>query len=161
MGAEERRRLVPPAAGLILLLMVGLAAVTVVAPSGTAQANGLGITPGTVSLLRQSGLSLAAPQGRPAVGKGPALAVARAQGIQDLPKMSFLALVSQPQGGSVGPRPRLCWVVLMQAAASPLGDLPAPGQITLYAVVVDAHSGRFLTAVIAFQGPADSGVGSE
>jgi hypothetical protein len=161
MGTNDGRRLASPATLLILLVLVGVVIVTVAGSTGPVQANGLGITPSTVLLLSQSGLSLAAPQGRALVGEGRALQVARRQGLQDLPQSAFLALASQPQGGSVGSRPRLCWVVLLQAGPDPFGNLPAPGQISLYAVVIDARSGHFLTAVIAFRGPAHSGVGSE
>ncbi len=161
MGTEEGHRLASPAILFLVLLLVGVVVLTVTGPTAPVQINGLGITPSTVLLLNQSGLSLAAPQGRALVGAGRALQVARRQGPQDLPKSTFLALASQSRGGSVGPRPRLCWVVLLQAGADPFGNPPAPGRITLYAVVVDAHSGHFLTAVIAFQGPAHSGVGSE
>ena len=161
MGTKEGRRLASPATLVLLLLLVGLVIVSVTAPPGPAQVNGLGITPATVLLLNQSGVSLSAPQGRPLVNEGRALRVAQGQGFQDLPQSAFLALASQPEGGTVGVRPRLCWVVLLQAGADSSGNLPAPGQITLYAVVIDARSGRFLTAVIAFQGPAHSGVGSE
>jgi hypothetical protein len=161
MGPKEGRRLASPATLLILLLLVWVVVLTVTGPTGPVQTNGLGITPSTVLLLNQSGLSLATPQGRALVGEGRALQVARRQGPQDLPQSAFLALASQPQGGTVGSRPRLCWVVLLQAGAGPFGNLPAPGQISLYAVVIDARSGRFLTGVIAFRGPAHSGVGSE
>ncbi len=161
MGTKEGRRLASPATLLVLLLLVGVVILTVTGPTGPAQPNGLGITPSTVLLLNQSGLSLSTPQGRALVGEGRAFRVARGQGLQDLPQSAFLALASQPEGGTVGTRPRLCWVVLLQAGADSSGNLPAPGQITLYAVVIDARSGRFLTAVIAFQGPAHSGVGSE
>ena len=161
MGTKEGHRLASPTTFLISLLLVGLVILTVTGPAGPVQSNGLGITPSTVLLLNLSGLSLAAPQGRALVGEGRALRVARNQGLQDLPKYAFLTLASQPQGGSVGARPRLCWVVLLQAGADRFGNLPAPGQIRLYAVVIDARSGRFLTAVIAFRGPAHSGVGSE
>ncbi len=161
MGTKEGRHLASPATLLLVLLLIIGVVLTVTGPTAPVQANGLGITPSTVLLLDQSGLSVAAPQGRALVGEGRALQVARGQGIQDLPKSAFLALASQARGGSVGARPRLCWVVLLQAGADPFGNLPAPGQITLYAVVVDARSGHFLTAVVAFQGPAHSGVGSE
>ena len=161
MGTKEGRRLASPATLLVLLLLVGVVILTVTGPTGPAQPNGLGITPSTVLLLNQSGLSLSTPQGRALVGEGRAFRVARGQGLQDLPQSAFLALASQPEGGTVGTRPRLCWVVLLQAGADSSGNLPAPGQINLYAVVIDARSGRFLTAVIAFQVPAHSGVGSE
>ena len=161
MGTKDGRLRASPATFVLLLVLVGLVILTVTGPTGPAQANGLGITPSTVLLLNQSGVSLQAPRGRALVNEGRAFRVARGQGFQDLPQSAFLALASQPEGGTVGARPRLCWVVLLQAGADSSGNLPAPGQITLYAVVIDARSGRFLTAVIAFQGPAHSGVGSE
>ncbi|MGC8474154.1 MAG: hypothetical protein ACP5PW_07090, partial [Candidatus Dormibacteria bacterium] len=107
MGTKGGRRLASPATLLVLLLLVGVVILTVTGPTGPAQPNGLGITPSTVLLLNQSGLSLSAPQGRALVGEGRAFRVARGQGLQDLPQSAFLALASQPEGGTVGTRPRL------------------------------------------------------
>lgn len=161
MVTKDGSRRPSPATLLPLLVLLGAVLLTATGPSATPQANGLGITPATVLLLNQSGLSLSAPRGRALVGEGHALQVARGQGSQDLPQSAFLALASQPAGGRVGTRPRLCWVVLLRAGADASGNVPAPGRIELYAVVIDARTGSFLTAVIAFRGPAHSGVGSE
>lgn len=132
-----------------------------VATTAPPQANDLGILPSTVNLLDRSGLALAGPAGAALVTRRQALVVAGRQGRQDVPQAVFLADVSQPAGGAVGAQPRLCWVVLLRPSPDALGNLPAPGRIDLYAVLVDAHSGSFLEGVIAFRGASHSGVGSE
>ncbi|MGA9775579.1 MAG: hypothetical protein WBU92_06610 [Candidatus Dormiibacterota bacterium] len=156
-GSRSPRLLV----GLLMLALIGVVALTVMAPTAAPEPNGLGVLPTTVTLLQRSGIAISGPSGAAAVSQRQAMAVARRQGGQDIPQSAFLAEASQPAGGILGTRPRLCWVVLLEAAPDHLGNLPAPGQISLYAVLVDARNGRFLEGVIAFQGPAHSGVGSE
>lgn len=152
----------PPAAAILFIgLLVVLVALTVMATGGAAQVNGLGVTPHTVSLLRRSGLAISEAGGRAPVTAREAVRVAAAQGTQNRVVTEFLVDARQPSGGPLGTSPRLCWVVLLEASPDLKGNLPAPGVIDLYAVVVDAHTGRFLDGVIAFHGQPHTGVGSE
>ncbi|MHB1501910.1 MAG: hypothetical protein ACYCYK_12220 [Candidatus Dormibacteria bacterium] len=153
------RRLVPAAA----LALVTAAAVVLPLLAGPvpAQPNGFGLFPSTVQLMQRSGVLLSQPYGRPTVPSARAVALARRQGRQDHVQRVFLALATSTGGGPLGDQPRLCWVVLLRANPNALGNLPAPGHIQLYMVLVDAQTGRFVEGVIAFAGQPQTGVGSE
>lgn len=162
MSAQRRsKQEYPVAAGALFALVVVLVAVlSLMAMAQAPQPNGLGLLPNTVSLLQGTGLTLNQPAGAPAVSQRQAAAVAQRQGGQDTVQQVLLAQVSAA-GRQLGGRSRLCWVVLLRANPDLAGNLPAPGQIDLYLVVVDAHTGRFLEGVIAFHGAPHTGVGSE
>lgn len=161
MDQSRRARRPLAAAIMVTALLIVLIAVTVMSTGNATELNGLGVTPQTVTLLRRSGIAITEPGGRPAVPAKAAVRVAASQGRQDRVITAFLVDATQPAGGGIGARPRLCWVVLLEALPNLSGNLPAPGMIDLYAVVVDAHSGRFLDGLIAFHGQAHTGVGSE
>ena len=149
-------------AGALFALVAGtIAVLTLLAPAAPPQPNGFGLLPGTVQLMQRSGVVLSEPRGRPTISEAQAVAVARRQGQQDQVRKVVLAEASSIGGGPLGSGGRLCWVVLLQANPNAAGNLPAPGRIQLYMVLVDARSGRFLEGVIAFAGQPRTGVGSE
>ncbi|HVD04150.1 MAG TPA: hypothetical protein VNF75_08495 [Candidatus Dormibacteraeota bacterium] len=145
---------------LFALAAILIAVLSLLAMAPSPQPNGLGLLPETVAVMQGSGLTLNEPAGTAAIRRGQAVAVAQRQGRQDRVEQVVLAEVTAA-GSSLGAQPRLCWVVLLQANPDASGNLPAPGQIDLYLVLVDAHTGRFLDGVIAFQGGPHTGVGSE
>jgi hypothetical protein len=148
--------------GLLLGVVLLCAAVlTLQAVAFPPLPNGLGLLPSAVALVQRSGVTLTEPTAPPIVTRSRAVAVARGQGSQDGVEQVILADVNGVDDSSLGSRQRLCWVILLRANPDESGDLPAPGEIDLYMVIVDAHSGRFLDGVIAFQGGAETGVGWE
>jgi hypothetical protein len=149
-------------AGALFGLIAGAVAVlTLLAVATPPQPNGFGLLPQTVQLMQRSGVILSEPTGHPAIAESRAVAVARRQGRQDQVERVVLAHAASIGGGPLGAAGKLCWVVLLQANPDAQGNLPAPGRIQLYMVLVDARSGRFLEGVIAFSGQPQTGVGSE
>lgn len=136
-----------------------LGALSLLALSPPPQPDGLGLLPQTVTLIGRSGVFLSDPRARPLISQARALSVAMGQGRQDYVQQAVLADAQSLAGGPLSARPTLCWVVLLQANPDQNGNLPAPGQISLYLVLVNARTGRFIEGVIAFQGPAQAGVG--
>jgi hypothetical protein len=157
--AAPSRRLVPGA--LFALVTAAVVVLTLLAGPAPAQPNGFGLFPSTVHLMQRSGVLLSEPYSRPTIPSARAVALARRQGRQDRVQRVFLALATSTGGGPLGDRPRLCWVVLLRANPNARGNLPAPGHIQLYMVLVDARTGRFVEGVIAFAGQPQTGVGSE
>ncbi|HUY54022.1 MAG TPA: hypothetical protein VMV23_02560 [Candidatus Nanopelagicaceae bacterium] len=153
-----RRR--PALAGALFALVLGcLGAVSLLALSPPSQPDGLGLLPQTVTLVGRSGVMLSDPLAPPLISQAKAIAVAMGQGRQDYVQQAVLANARSLVGGPLGRHTTLCWVVLLQANPDQSGNLPAPGQINLYLVLVNARTGRFIEGVIAFQGPSHSGVG--
>ncbi|MHB1575840.1 MAG: hypothetical protein ACYCX9_04900 [Candidatus Dormibacteria bacterium] len=144
--------------GLVVTAVVVLTLLAVAAPP---QPNGFGLLPSTVQLMQRSGVILSEPVGSPTVPESQAVAVARRQGRQNQVQRVVLARATSIGGGPLGQRGRLCWVVLLRANPNAAGNLPAPGRIELYMVLVDARTGHFLDGVIAFAGQPQTGVGSE
>jgi hypothetical protein len=143
------------------VVLVGAAVLTLQAVATPPLPNGLGLLPSTVVLVQRSGVTLTEPTATPLVTRSQAVTVARGQGSQDGVEQVILADVNGVPGSAVGSQRQLCWVILLQANPDESGNLPVPGYIDLYMVLVDAHSGRFLDGVIAFHGGAETGVGSE
>jgi hypothetical protein len=141
-------------------ILVAVAVLSLLAVAAPPLPNGLGLLPSTVALVQRSGVTLNDPSASPAVSVTQAVKVARGQGSQDAVEAAILADVSGANGSSLGGTERLCWVVLLQANPDGGGNLPVPGEIDLYMVLVNAHTGRFLDGVIAFHGPPLTGVGS-
>ncbi|NNM97156.1 MAG: hypothetical protein HKL89_06080 [Candidatus Dormibacteraeota bacterium] len=154
-----RRR--PALAGALFALVLGcLGALSLLSLSPPSQPDGLGLLPQTVTLVGRSGVMLSDPGGRPLISQAEAISVAMRQGRQDYVQQAVLVNAQSLAGGALGRNPTLCWLVLLQANPDRNGNLPAPGQISLYLVLVNARTGRFIEGVIAFQGPARSGVGA-
>ncbi|MHB8313945.1 MAG: hypothetical protein ACYDD0_11725 [Candidatus Dormibacteria bacterium] len=149
-------------AGSLFALVLGcLGVLSLLTGSASSQPNGLGLLPQAVILVGRSGVVLSDPGSRPAVSQAKAIAVALRQGRQDYVQQAVLADARDVTGGPLGTRTTLCWVVLLQANPDRNGNLPAPGQIDLYLVLVNARTGRFIEGVIAFHGQAQTGVGAE
>lgn len=149
-------------AGTALALVLGLVSVvSLLALNPPPAQNGLGLLPSTVYLMARSGVLLSEPTGRPLITRDQAARVALRQGSQDSVQQAFLADVGSTGGGPLGSGVQLCWVVLLRASPDASGNLPAPGTIDLYMVLVNARSGRFEEGVIAFSGGPESGVGAE
>ena len=149
------------AASLFALLAIAIALLTLLAQAAPPQPNGFGLLPHTVQLMARTGVVLSDPTGRPRISSAQAVAIAHRQGRQDQVRQVVLANAASLGGGPLGPRGRLCWVVLLRAVPDAAGNLPAPGRIQLYLVLVDARTGHFLEGVIAFAGQPRTGVGSE
>ncbi len=146
-------------AGVILLLCAVLSVALAGNPPTT---NGLGLLPSTEQLLVQSGITLQMPSGRPRVSLAQAESAAEQQGPQSVVRRGFLATVQGPLADGLSESGRLCWVVFLRTSRNALGNPPAPGRVSLYAVLVDARSGRFVRSVIAFSATVPhSGVGTE
>ena len=147
---------------MALALAIGIVSVvSLLAISHPPSDNALGVLPSTVDLMARSGVVVGEPTGRPLITSQQAVRVALKQGSQDSAKQAFLADVSSTGGGPLGRGVHLCWVVLLQANPDASGNLPAPGTIDLYMVLVNARTGRFVEGVIAFSGAPKSGVGAE
>ncbi len=157
--SSRRRRAL---AGSLFALALGcLGVLSLLAGSAPSQPDGLGLLPQTVTLVGRSGVVLSDPGSRPTISQAKAISVAMGQGRQDYIQQAVLADARDLAGGPLGTRPTLCWVVLLQANPDRNGNLPAPGQIDLYLVLVNARTGRFIEGVIAFHGQAQTGVGAE
>lgn len=151
----------PRILGLVLLLGLG-GVLTLAFVTSPPAPNGLGLLPTTETLLARSGVQLASPSGHARVTASQAGQTALAGQTQTVVVRIVLATAQGLPGSRLGPHRRLCWVVFLSPNQGPLGEPPAPGQIDLDTVLVDAHSGSFVAGFIAFHGPTPhSQVGTE
>ncbi|MGH7611648.1 MAG: hypothetical protein ACREN4_06490 [Candidatus Dormibacteria bacterium] len=151
-------RLVAVVALLVLGGVLTLAFVT----SGP-ERNGLGLLPSTATLMARSGVELESPQGIAEISAQEAtrLALAGQQGGSAVDQV-VLATARGLPGSRLRSSGRLCWVVLLTPNPLALENAPAPGQIELDAILLDARTGGFIEGFIAFSGQTpDSRVGNE
>lgn len=124
--------------------------------------NGLGLLPSTVVLLGLSGLTLQTPVGSAATTAAKAATSATSHQPRGVVEQVVLATAVGPAGSAISSPGRLCWVVFLNPGPDSLGNLPAPGQIMMDTVLVDAHTGAVIEGFISFQGSTpNSFVGTE
>ncbi|HEY6538386.1 MAG TPA: hypothetical protein VI138_05020 [Candidatus Dormibacteraeota bacterium] len=160
---DPRRRVWPSWRPFAVLLLVALAgALTLHAVSGTPSPNGLGVLPAQQTILERSGVALQVPTGKATVRARSAAKAAAKDQPGSAPTTVLLARAEGAHGSALSPPGRLCWVVFLEPGSDAEGDAPAPGQIQLDVVLVDAHTGGVIEGFIAFRSTtAHSRVGTE
>ena len=139
-----------------------VAAITLVATHSPPTPNGLGILPGTQTLLERSGVTLQSPTRAAVISSKRAVAAATAAQSQSQVRQVFLAIAIGASGSVISPPGTLCWVVFLNPGPDLSGNALAPGQIQLDAELVDAQTGAVLEGFISFRSSTpNSQVGTE